>query len=146
MGNVGNCQQLLVAIGSVGTVAVPANSFLMYLRVRAVYNDSVFVKTLFGIFWVGVLGACVTAPFSLAGGHIGTTQRCIDTNIKAFGAAGLLAAAINDTLIFLVITYRLLTFHTVGNSWSDRLKGFSRGEGMHKMPKLLLQTGQLYYA
>lgn len=118
----------------------------MYLRVRAVYNDSLFVKTVFGIFWVGVLGACVTAPFSLEGEHIGLTQRCINSNVKAFGAAGLLAAAINDTLIFLAITYRLLTFHIPSDNWSDRFKSFARGEGMHRMSKLLLQTGQLYYA
>ncbi|KAJ3551972.1 hypothetical protein NM688_g4405 [Phlebia brevispora] len=145
IGYVDNCNHLLIVVGVIGAIAVPANSFLMYLRVRAVYNHSMVIKTIFGICWLGVLGGSLTAPFSLKGAHIGTTKRCIDSSIKAYGAAGLLAAAINDTLIFLAITYHLLTSHLTTDAWSDRLRSFVRGEGLHRMPKLLLQTGQLYY-
>lgn len=117
----------------------------MYIRLRAVYNHSIVIKTAFGIAWLGVLGGSLTAPFSLQGVHIGTTQRCINSAVKSYGAAGLLAAAINDTLIFLAITARLLTAHVTSDSLRDRFRSFVRGEGLHRMPKLLLQTGQLYY-
>ena len=117
----------------------------MYLRVRAVYNHSIVVKTAFGVAWLGVLGGALTAPFSLQGVHIGTTRRCINSSVKAYGAAGLLAAAINDTLIFLAITFRLLTAHLTSDCLRDRFRSFVRGEGLHRMPRLLLQTGQLYY-
>ncbi|PSR79413.1 hypothetical protein PHLCEN_2v7058 [Hermanssonia centrifuga] len=145
VGNVGNCNALLIAIGTVGTIAVPANSYLMFMRVRAVFNDSKPIVIIFGFLWVATLAGSITAPFSLKGVHIGTTQRCINSEVKQYGSAGIIIATCNDTLIFLAITYRLIMHHVPSDSWSHRLRGFLRGDGMGKMSKLLLQTGQLYY-
>ena len=136
---------MITAIGAVGTVAVPANSFIMFLRVRAVYSQSTLVVYAFAFLWVATVAGCVTAPFSLKGIHIGTTQRCIDSEVKAYGSAGIVISAVNDTLIFLAITYRLLFHHITSSSWSSRVHSFFRGDGMGEVSKLLLQTGQLYY-
>ncbi len=129
---------------ALAAVSMPFSSLLMYCRVRAVYAYSAPVKTMFGILWLIVAGTCISAPLAIQGTSVG--GRCLPTSVKSFGAMGILATAINDALIFLTITHRLLTFHSSGERWQDRLKGFLRGEGLSKLSKLLLQTGQIYYA
>lgn len=146
VGSIGNCNALLISTGVVGAIAIPANSFLMFLRVRAVYAHNKPVVYAFAFLWVATLASCVSAPFAPRGAHIGTTQRCIDTEVKAYGSAGIVISAVNDTLIFFAITYRLLVYHCVrSSSWSSRVHSFFRGDGLGEMSKLLLQTGQLYY-
>lgn len=129
---------------ALATVSMPFSSFLMYCRVRAVYDYSVPVKTVFGVLWLIVAGTCIGASPAVQGTSVG--GRCLPTSVKSFGAMGILATAINDALIFLAISHRLLTFHSSSERWQDRMKGFLRGEGLSKLSKLLLQTGQIYYA
>lgn len=136
---------MITAIGAVGTIAVPANSLLMYFRVSALYAHQKIVVAAFTFLWIATLAGCITAPFSLKAIHIGTTQRCIDSEVKGYGSAGIVISAVNDTLIFLAITYKLVFYHIASESWSARATSFWKGEGMGQTSKLLLKTGQLYY-
>lgn len=142
-----NCNALLSTIGWVSAVAMPSNSFLMFLRLRAVYNGSTIAVSIFGFLWVAVIAGSLAAPFSLKGAHIGTTQKCITTESKPYSATGLVILTVYDTLIFIAITYRLLAdiHHPSDQSWSTRTKAFLSGNGMNEVSRLLLKTGQLYY-
>jgi len=53
--------------------------------------------------------------------------------------------AINDTLIFLAISYNIISYTIIGDSWRARAKSFFRADGLPRLSKSLLQSGQLYY-
>ena len=139
------CNALNVVIGACVAVAVPANSFLMFLRVKAVYLQNRIAIRVFTFLWAATLLSSVTLPFSVRGDHIGTSQQCIETDIKPLTSACFTVSAVNDTLIFLAVTYRLVFFYAEAGSWSSRVRSLFSGAGMGQTAKLLLQTGQLYY-
>ena len=125
-------------------ISASLSSLLMYFRVYSVYHHSPLVKTVFGVMWLGVVGSSMPEPVVAQG--ISVAGQCIPSDPKAYGAAGVVASAVVDSLIFLALSHRLVNFHTQGGSRQARLKGFMRGDGLHKTPKVILQTGQLYYA
>jgi hypothetical protein len=53
--------------------------------------------------------------------------------------------AVNDTLVFLAISYRMVSSAMVSCTWSARARSFFTGEGLHQLSKALLQSGQVYY-
>ena len=141
---VGNCQTLETAIGWFGTFAVPLNCLLFLFRTRAVFHHSVRVQAFFGFLWLATFGCAMTAAFGLKAGHIGTTRNCIDVEVKSYTSSGLVAAAVNDTMVFVAISYRLVSI-SFTESLSDRFQSFFRGKHMGHISRVLLQTGQLYY-
>ncbi|KAH8078389.1 hypothetical protein BXZ70DRAFT_659522 [Cristinia sonorae] len=142
--NVGDCHKLAKAIGWLGALALPLNSLLFFFRVRAVFNRSKIIVAAFALFWLGTLGGALTAPFAVDGIHIGTTKNCVNSNVKSFASAGIIAAAANDTLVFLAISTQLMMY-SLADTWSSRIKAFMKGQGLGHISKTLLQTGQLYY-
>lgn len=86
----------------------------------------------------------MTAAFGLTAGHIGTTSNCIDVAVQSYTSSGFVAAAVNDTVVFLAISYRLISI-SFTDTWSERLNNFFRGQHMNHVSRVLLQTGQLYY-
>ena len=69
----------------------------------------------------------------------------MNTAARPFGIAPIMLNAVNDTLIFVAITYRILSHSVVGNNWSARARSFFEANGLPRMSKALLQGGQLYY-
>jgi hypothetical protein len=57
----------------------------------------------------------------------------------------IILTAVNDTLVFVAISYRMVSLSLVSGPWSVRLKSFFTGYGMHHLSKALLQSGQAYY-
>ncbi|KAL6304752.1 hypothetical protein BKA93DRAFT_732544 [Sparassis latifolia] len=143
--SVGSCQALQVALGSCFTVGVPATSALFYLRVCAVFHNSRLIMVIFGVLWLSILGTSFTVPFAISGTHIGTTDKCINSSVKSYSSAAVITTTVNDTLVFLFISVRLVSFSMQGNGIGDRLRSFTRGDGLPKISKMLLQGGQLYY-
>lgn len=139
-----NCHALAKAIGWCGGFALPLNSLLFFFRIRAVFNQSRIIKTAFFILWLGTLGGGLTAPFGVDGTHIGTTENCINTNVKSYSSAGIVVVAIHDTSVFLAISLRLLMY-SLADTWGQRFKSFFSGGGMGNMSRSLLKSGQLYY-
>lgn len=142
--SVDNCHDLAKAIGWLGALSFPLNSLLFFFRVRAVFNRSKFIVAIFAFTWLGTLGGSLTAPFAVDGIHIGTTRNCINSNVKAYGSAGIIANAVNDTLVFLAISTQLIMY-SLADTWWARLKAFMRGQGLGHISKTLLHSGQLYY-
>lgn len=77
--------------------------------------------------------------------HIGTTQRCINTAVRGYASAPIVLNAVNDTLIFLAISFKIMSFSLVGTTWQARTRSFVEGKGLPGLSKALLQGGQLYY-
>ena len=60
-------------------------------------------------------------------------------------AIPILLTAVNDTLVFLAISYRMVSIAIVKNTWRARTKSFFTGDGLYYLSKALLQSGQVYY-
>lgn len=141
---VNDCHALAKAIGWCGAFALPLNSLLFFFRIRAVFSTSWMTQLFFFCTWLGVFGGALTAPFGVDGVHIGTTMNCVNSNVKAYSSAGSIVVALNDTMVFIAISVRLLMY-SLADTWDERFKVFFSGRGMGNMSKSLLQTGQLYY-
>ncbi|KAK7679047.1 hypothetical protein QCA50_017991 [Cerrena zonata] len=141
---VNNCHILAKTIGWFGAFALPCNSLLFFLRVRAVFLHSNIIVFGFLILWLSTLSA-LTIPFTVNGAHIGTTKSCINSEIRKLTSAGTVATAVFDTMVFLAISFRILQL-SLRDSWKDRLfKSFLSGEGLGWVSKAVLHTGQLYF-
>lgn len=77
--------------------------------------------------------------------HIGPTRRCINTAVRQYGSTPIILNAINDTLIFLAISFRIVANTFLGETWGARARSFVKGDGLPRVSKGLLQGGQLYY-
>ncbi|KAJ6620414.1 hypothetical protein B0H10DRAFT_1791708 [Mycena sp. CBHHK59/15] len=141
---VGNCQYLQVALGWCFAVAVPATASLFFFRIAAVFHANKPVVIFFMLAWLATLGSSIIVPFSLEGKHIAATARCINASVKPFAAAGTVANACTDTLVFLALSWRL-TYNTPAHGLVGRSKSMVSGSGLPKFSRALLQNGQLYY-
>lgn len=70
---------------------------------------------------------------------------CIGDHIGNSSIIATILLTFYDTLVFLAITYKLVTAFRHADSSTPLIKSLSMGEGMGAVSRLLLQTGQLYY-
>ncbi|KAF7979703.1 hypothetical protein HWV62_41040 [Athelia sp. TMB] len=77
--------------------------------------------------------------------NLGSTLRCIEDSFRSWVALAMLANAINDTLVFLAISYRIASRSTGGQGWRSMLRCFVHGDGVPRVWKELLRNGQLCY-
>ncbi|KAJ8518268.1 hypothetical protein ONZ45_g4624 [Pleurotus djamor] len=145
IGAVGDCQKLQVAIGSCFAAAVPLTSLLFFFRVRAIFNGNPPVVALFSILWLATVAGSITVPFAINGTHIGPTDHCINSGVKPFSSAGIIISTVNDTLVFIFISWRLLETTTFDETWKGRIRSFFQGKGLPAFSQSLLQSGQEYY-
>ena len=57
----------------------------------------------------------------------------------------IILTAVYDTLIFIAISYRMISLSMLDGPWSTRVKSFFTGNGLHHLSKAMLQSGQVYY-
>jgi hypothetical protein len=95
--------------------------------------------------WLGIAAGSITVPFAITGSHIGPTDHCINTGVKPFSSTGIVILAVNDTLIFFAISWKLLSASTIDDSPKAKLKIFISGHGLPVLSRSLLQSGQEYY-
>jgi hypothetical protein len=139
---VGNCQTLQYALGSLFAIAVPANSLLFFFRIRAVFDRQRWVVWCFGILWLCVLGGSLTIPFAIFGIHIGPTQYCVNSLVKSYASTGVVVSTVNDTLVFLAISWSILSRQRTESRAKSFFKG---GSNLPVVSHALLSGGQLYY-
>ncbi|TCD65198.1 hypothetical protein EIP91_002984 [Steccherinum ochraceum] len=139
-----DCHMVAKLVGWFAALSLPCNCLLFLFRIRAVYHRNLYVIGFFGIMWLAILGSALLAPWSLNGVHIGTTQYCIPSEVTTNNAIGMIISAVNDTLVLVAITARLVMF-SLADTWAGRIKIFLRGQGLGSVSKIVLQTGQIYY-
>ncbi|KAJ7248972.1 hypothetical protein C8J57DRAFT_1357332 [Mycena rebaudengoi] len=128
-------------------IALPANSFLFFLRARAIFDRNRYLILMFFCLWLLVLGSALTPalPGVLTAGNVGPTKYCMNTGGKPYGALFTIPPLINDTIIFLAISWRMLQIAHVDNGLETNMKAFMTGEYLLPFSKAVLQDGQLYY-
>jgi hypothetical protein len=122
-------------------VAAPSTSLLFLFRIRAVFNRQRVVVVSSAILWLATLGGSIALPFALTGGNIGGTDRCIDTSVKSFSSAAIIAITCYDTFVFIAISWNTIMRATV----EGKLKSFFDGRELPYISRELLQGGQHYY-
>jgi hypothetical protein len=119
---------------------------MFFFRVRAVYCNNRIITVFFGCLWLTLLGLSCIMPLTVKVTHLGTTQRCIVTSVAPHASAPIVLNAILDTLIFIAISIRLVSFSFVNDgTFGARMKSFWRGDGLPTLSRSLLQGGQLYF-
>ncbi|KZP31789.1 hypothetical protein FIBSPDRAFT_1037342 [Athelia psychrophila] len=144
---VSNCQSLLSAIAVLTILALNTNTFLFFIRVRAVYGNSRRVTTFFSFCYVVVFGTSLYVPFALHARSISSesyrTDYCEEWRVNPWIAAAMLSNVINNTLVFFAISYRIAS--TSSEGWRSMLRSFFLGDGVPRVAKQLLHNGQLCY-
>jgi hypothetical protein len=142
---VAKCNILMYAIGGCFVLALPSTSALFFFRVKAVYCNNKVITAFFAFLLIVLFGLSFLVPLALVVLHIGTTQRCITTQVEKYAFAPAVLNLILDTLVFVAISFRIASNSIEGDTFRAFVKSFLRGEGLPKFSKSLLQDGQIYY-
>jgi len=140
-----NCAALHYVEGIFAEIAIPATSLLFFFRVRAIYNRSRIITIFFGVLWLSIACLSVMIMLGITKEHIPYTRRCTDGLAHKYIIVPIILTAVNDTLIFLAISYRMMSLSAVDGPWTARAKSFFTGDGMYRLSKSLLHSGQVYY-
>ncbi|KAF9257380.1 hypothetical protein L218DRAFT_879655, partial [Marasmius fiardii PR-910] len=147
VGHAPDCRKLQIVQGIFYIISTGCTSFLFLLRVVAVWNWNKWIVATFSLLWLATIGATITVPVGLRASHIGTTQACLLTRVPSYIESSAITASINDSAVFLAITYRILMNSLDKGDPSAQFKTFI-GNGRSFLPTLsknLLRSGQQYY-
>ncbi|KZP18477.1 hypothetical protein FIBSPDRAFT_1046172 [Athelia psychrophila] len=143
-----NCEVLVVMLAACVLMSISCTSFLFFLRVRAVYLQSKYVTALFSALWLVAVSLNILLVTVVHAVHappaVGGYSGCIGTGAQSVSLP-LAAIFVNDTLIFLAISYRLTANAMADGGLRSRLLTLVKGKGLFSLSQSLLQTGQLYY-
>lgn len=128
-------------------IVLSANSLLFFLRARAIFNRNPYLVLCFFLLWLTVVGTAITPalPTVITSGKIGTTDYCTNVAAKSYGGLFTVPPVINDTVIFLAISWRMFASSHTDNGLKGNLKAFVSGEYLPRFSKAVLKDGQLYY-
>src|SRR5262245_11264648 len=93
-------------------------------------NNNKFITIFFGFLLFALFGISFLFPISATLGNIGTTKRCIVTKFQHYGSLPNLIHSIFDTLVFLAISFRILTYTVIGDTFGARMRSFFQGVGL----------------
>ncbi|KZP11060.1 hypothetical protein FIBSPDRAFT_757312 [Athelia psychrophila] len=142
---VSNCQIMLYFMGVFIALSSGTNNLLLFIRVRAVYGRSRSVTAFFGFWYLAALGTMSTTPWAVETAHIGPTNLCMNTSVKTWLTSSTMCNAINGTLVFLAISYRVSSRSIRETGRRSAARRFLRSDGAPRVLKDLLHQGQLCY-
>lgn len=143
---IGHCVQIWRGIPWLYVIAIPATSLLFFFRVRAMYGNNLYVTLFFSFMLLAVVAGSVTSTQGVTLVPIGTTNYCTNGRMDEYVIASGIIPLVNDTLVFIAITWRLVRGSVrvpstrTGGSWS-----FIFGKHLPAFSRSLLQDGQVYY-
>ena len=145
--SVRDCQVVSLSSAWFAAFTISFNGLLFFFRIRAVFYDTKSVVLFFAFLWVTVLGCSLAGPFGVKAVYLGEVESCVDIFIAKFVSLGPIASWIYDTLVFIAISIRIMSFSfpTKKITWRERLKCFWMGPERGFITRTVLQTGQLYY-
>jgi hypothetical protein len=140
-----NCNILVKSMAACYVVAFPSTSAMLFFRARAVYGNNKTITLFFGFMLFALFGLSFVIPVVLEATKIGTTQRCINTPTPHYISTPIILNSVIDTLLFIAISVRIVSYSSTGNTFGARVESFFRGKGLPALSKTLLQGCQLYY-
>jgi hypothetical protein len=140
-----SCQTEQFINGISSSLAASFTSLLFLFRVLAVFNHGRWAMVSFIGLWIVVVGCSVTVPLGIGGAHIGPTQACINTRVATYTAASGIASFANDSIVFIAISYRIISYTVMESSTMAALRTFFTLRALPVVSRNLLFGGQLYY-
>ncbi|KAF9041375.1 hypothetical protein BJ165DRAFT_1530105 [Panaeolus papilionaceus] len=104
-----DCARFDRAISVVFPIAINATSLLFFLRTRAIYDRDRLVGFFFGFLWLLVAASSVTVPLGITVANIGPTKFCAVKKFEGYVATAAIVPLVYDTLVFIAISWRLMT-------------------------------------
>ncbi|KAF8961492.1 hypothetical protein BDZ97DRAFT_1828505, partial [Flammula alnicola] len=126
-------------------VVISSTSLLFLLRARAIFNDNIYIVSLFFFTWFAVVGGTLTTGLGTVGGNIGTTKYCWYTSVKSYVSTGFIIPLVHDTLIFIAISWRLMENAHVDHNFKKGFMTLLLGHYLPAFSRVMLQDGQMYY-
>jgi len=137
---------ILRKVLSVGfSVAVPSRSLLFFFRTRAVFDRDPWIVLFFAVMWLAVVAGCATPIPGIKVANIGPTHYCMNVEIMSYTDTAVIIPLINDTLIFIAITWRLWCNSSAPRTIKDGVRVVIFGNHLPAFSKAMLQDGQMYY-
>ena len=101
----------------------------------------------FACSWLAVLGGSLT--FIVASTRmnpaLNSRETCLNSGVNSFIATATIIPLINDTLVFLAITWRLFRNSYVSHTLTSGMRILIFGDYLPVFSKVLLKDGQAYY-
>ncbi|KZP11653.1 hypothetical protein FIBSPDRAFT_1050581 [Athelia psychrophila] len=144
----GACPALAKTYGGCTALSIASTSFLFLLRVRAVYLQSARITAIFGTLWLVTVAFAIQSATTIHADpkSLYSYSGCSTSHITPISSTWLLVVPLlNDTSIFLAITYRLTADAVTSGRWCSRLLSIVTGKGLYRLSRSLMLTGQLYY-
>ena len=129
-------------------LCVSCTSLLFFFRTRAVFDTNPWIVAFFLGFWLAVVATGVLVIVGLESTNIGSTEYCTDGQVRSFVQIAAIIPVINETLVFLAISWRLYSNSYVRPSPTiirNGLQVLIFGDYLPRFSKAILQDGQAYY-
>ena len=132
-------------------LCVSCTSLLLFFRTRAVFDRSPWIAAFFFGLWLAVAtsGMLVIFGIDASGTNIGPRPANYCTfdsgQPKLFVQIAATIPMINDTLVFLAISWRLYSNSYVRPTLKNGLQILIFGDYLPRFSKAMLQDGQAYY-
>ncbi|KAF5374020.1 hypothetical protein D9757_010063 [Collybiopsis confluens] len=141
----GNCRQGFFIINCLFPFGLAGSNFLFFLRARAVYMGSKYMTALFAFLWLASFGAAFTIPLASLPDtmNIGNTAYCGALQTENSAMAAVVVPAIYDTIVFLAISYKLMSYS--GFAGNRTIRSRILGQDLPEVSRALLRDGQKYY-
>ncbi|KZP18870.1 hypothetical protein FIBSPDRAFT_955838 [Athelia psychrophila] len=137
-------KSFFIVLSMLSVISIASTSFLFLLRVRAVYLGSKYIMVVFGSLWLCTMVLLILSNAGIQVGHPSGSQYCTVVSIAYFPLPSI-SSFVNDTLIFLAISFRLAANSTTEKTWRSWALSAVKGEGLLRLSRSLLLSGQLYY-
>ncbi|KAF7974608.1 hypothetical protein HWV62_11572 [Athelia sp. TMB] len=140
-----DCELIFVIIGAFSVFSVASTSYLFLLRVKAVYMQSKSITIFFTTLWLVNIAMVILANTKLSIEHVPYAPAyCTNVGATYFSLPSI-SSFINDTSVFLAISYRLASEAATERTWRSWVQSVVRGKDLYNISRALLQSGQMYY-
>ena len=122
-------------------------SLLFFFRVRAVFITNPRIIALFAVLWLTILGECLAFMVFIFENSTPTSTEavCVNAGIAPYIAATTITPLINDTLIFLAISWRLFRNSYDPYTLRSGIGPLIFGDHLPVFSKVLFRDGQAYF-
>lgn len=126
-------------------MAISSSSFLFLRRVQAVFQDSKPFVYFFSALWVVNVGISFLVPIGSHSGPLSATGYCINIGIKPYVAASAFVPLAFDSLVFLAVSWKIITLHSLAEQETTWGAVFFSGRTLPHFVKAVFRGGQQYY-
>jgi hypothetical protein len=129
-------------------IGTSGSTLLWLVRLRAICGGDRIVTFIFGFLWLAIVGT--SAAVTIGGATItslGTPPQCVVMAAKRYDSALGLVLTVYDTLVFLAISYQLVSNFTATRQQTpwEQTKALLSGSNLPAFAKTLFTDGQKYY-